>query len=497
MIGENPSRALSGGILVTVASLGRRAWPLAASASLGAILGGALLMLGARAPLAGLGGLLLVWVAATRAELLLLLLLAFGSGLVPAQFNLSISLGVANVYLTDLLLAPLLLVLVVGLARRDGPRWRSTPLDLPVILFLLAAVGGMLTATLYQGVPFQHTTHEAHFLLYYVTYFLVTNLVRKRDQLAVLLKGALVIALLVALSMVAQALGVVIPFSPSYALRTDLGVVRLFNSGENLVSVSLFLAACYAIITASRREATLLASACVPMAAAIVVGLSRNALIAGVASMAFGLVLLRSHRLARLVGPALLAIAGVIALAWLGGNAQDTLFGQYLTIYTERFARMFSGQVLTESDTLSFRFRELAYAWPRIEASPILGIGFSVAYRPAYHAWDTLTRYIHNAYLWLWLKAGLLSLVTFVWMAWRFLGQALRRWRSLPDELLKSVVLGGGLAFMSGMLSNLVAPSFVQDWGSVVYPLLLGAVECALLGFRSHTVPIASYEVMQ
>ena len=459
----------------------RAAWPLAAALLAGLFLGVLLLERGAVLPLAGIGAAALVWVTVSRAEAVLLLLLAFATSLIPGDLNLSVRLAVVNVYVTDLLFMPLLAVLLLRLLLRDGWRWRSTPLDLPLLLFLGATVSGMLTASLTRGVPLADTTYEAHFLLYYVAFFLVTNMVRRPEQLRRLVIGGFAIALLVALTIVVQGLGVAIPFVSASILRTDEGVIRMFHPGGSLLFHSLIVVTCYLLLAGAETRLLPIVSAGGLLAVALAMGLSRNTLIAAAVGLLVGVIILRGRHLSRLMVPGILLLAIIGAVLWLETNGQSSFLGRYLEAYGTRVSRMLSGDLLTDADTLNWRLREVEYAVPLVRENPVLGIGLSVPYRPPFYVTDPLTRYIHNSYLWLWLKTGLVGLVAFLWLSYRFLTRSLRLWQGNSSDLMQALVLGTGLAFLGDMLSNLVAPSFVQDWGSLVYPLLLGAVECALM----------------
>jgi O-antigen ligase len=125
--------------------------------------------------------------------------------------------------------------------------------------------------------------------------------------------------------------------------------------------------------------------------------------------------------------------------------------------------------------------KEIQFALPQLINNPILGLGFETPYRPAFYNGDPLISYIHVAYLYLWLKTGFLGLVAFVWFSILALLRGLRYWRMPKDNFLKAVALGTTLAFMSMMFSNLVAPSFTQQWSLAIFSLLLGVNEVIFL----------------
>ena len=182
------------------------AWQSGAALSVGILLGAASLAFGPIPVLMGLIGVLVVCLAFMAPEIVVLIMLAFVLELIPAQLNPSISLFVGHFFVTDLLLVMLLsIVLVRLLAEKTFHRVR-TPLDIPLLLFCGAAIVGVITAVRNHGVKFSDTTPEARVFLYYLIFFVVTNLIRTRSQLTRLINGILLIAVLVAGMMVIQAM---------------------------------------------------------------------------------------------------------------------------------------------------------------------------------------------------------------------------------------------------------------------------------------------------
>lgn len=140
---------------------------------------------------------------------------------------------------------------------------------------------------------------------------------------------------------------------------------------------------------------------------------------------------------------------------------------------------MFSSTILSPEETLAWRWKEIQYAWMQIVQNPIFGIGLKTPYRPAFYKGDQLTTYIHNAYLWIWLKTGLLGLVAFLWLSVRFLVRGFQHWRDSEDHFLRAVTLGFTLAYLALTISDLVAPSFVQGWSLAICAAIMGVNEVA------------------
>ena len=137
--------------------------------------------------------------------------------------------------------------------------------------------------------------------------------------------------------------------------------------------------------------------------------------------------------------------------------------------------------IFSPEETLDWRWREILYAWPTILQNPILGIGLHTPYRPPFFSSDKLTAYIHNAYIWLWLKTGILGLISFLWLSYRYLLRGLKFWKGVQDSFLGAAMLGFTLAYLAMMFSNLVAPILVQNWSIAMFGVILGINEVIIL----------------
>lgn len=445
----------------------------------GSAAGLAALAIGPARALAGALGVGAVVLAFTAPEFVILFFLALVCSVLPSHYNVYLRLAGRGVFLSDLVLLLLLTVAALRLVAEPDLRWLRTPLDAPLLLLLGAAVVGMATAVSARGASLSDTTYEARFLLYYVLFFPVTNLIRTRRQLTRLTWGILIMAGLVAVAITAQAI-----FGPSALLleasmlREEGGVFRVYHPGALLILVQLMVVVCGLALPGGSRY-RLVGTLMLPL---LLVGmllcLSRNSLAMVGISLAGLLLILPRPRASRLVwGIVVTLLLAAAAAALIVAAGQGDWLLRYLEAFRGRLWRVFSGALLTEEDTLLWRWRELGYAWARLVRSPLLGIGFAVPYREPFYGGDPLTTYVHNAYIWLWLKTGLPGLVAFLWLAVRFVARGLRHWRDVRDESLRALPLAFALAFLGLMASNLVAPIFVQDWSLAVFPLILGLNE--------------------
>ena len=131
------------------------------------------------------------------------------------------------------------------------------------------------------------------------------------------------------------------------------------------------------------------------------------------------------------------------------------------------------------------RWVEIQYALTHISQHPILGIGLYTPYRPPIFQGDTNTTYMHNAYVWIWLRTGLLGLISFLWVLFRYLVDGLQFGQEIKKHFFRSVALGFTIAYLAMAISNLVAPTFVQGLSLAIYGVILGVIELNCVNLRN------------
>ena len=224
----------------------------AAALLVGGLLGVAVVLAGPVPVLVGLLGLIVALSAFRFPEVLVLLVLALASQLVPSRFNFFVDLAVARFQLSDLLLLWLLFVTVLRTAMEKRFPFRSTPLDLPLALFYGAVLLGLATAAVGFGVNFNNATYEARTLAYYLVFFPITNLVRTRAQLLRLAVGTIAVGMLLATSMLLQSAIQPALLADDWTIEGP-GIVRNFHPGFSAVYVGVLMVAGY---MAMRRPGT-------------------------------------------------------------------------------------------------------------------------------------------------------------------------------------------------------------------------------------------------
>ena len=427
-----------------------------------------------------IAGVILLALAFIRPEIVILLILAFTLGLVPSRFNQYVNVGLGRLQLTDLMLLLMLGILVFRLVADKSFTFKKTPFDILLAIFTITIVIGAIVAVTNHGARFKDTTYDARILIGYLIFFPVVNLVRKKNQLDILIKGILVITLLVTASMIVQVvLGRSLSIMDPLYQQSEGGLIRFFHPGTYAIFPVLMILVCHLALEKNNKYRLASIFSIFLLCGGLVLTMNRNLLVSGAISLAILFVLLYGEELSQFGYNVLIMaviLTGVLLMFKITGS--DSPIMQYPTAFLSRIANMFSiSSLFSPTETLNWRVRETGYAWQYIKSSPLLGIGLLTPYRPAFFQGDPLTGYMHNAYLWFWLRTGLLGLLSFLGLSFLFLFRGFVSWRKISDRFLSSVVLGFLLAYLSMMISNFVAPSFIQSGSISIYAVMIAVCE--------------------
>jgi len=457
---------------------------LVASIAVGVALG---LLFAVAGPMVVFGGLATIAIgvlAFTSPEMVVLALLCFASGLIPDRYNQSVDLLVGHLQVSDLMLIWLLLVVVIRALGERSFQFTRTPIDKPVALFFGAYSVGVLTAVLGSDLSFSDATYEARTMIYYLALFPIVNLVNTKERLVRLSKGILTIGLLLAILMLIEtSLEAPALLGGGHSISRGSGSVRIYHPGYTTVYVALMGLLGRVALDDRQRSMHLNAVLALVLGSALFLTLGRNVLVSGALMIVFLATILRKPELTRLsqhfpiIALIVVMLASVITLA-----DKQTWFLAQSREYVDRLSRMFSSDILSTSETLAFRLEELKFAWRQIAGHPLLGIGLNNPYRPPFYPGEPqgLSLYVHNGYISILLKTGLLGLLPFIWFSLNCVRGTLQHWRDIEHPLLRGTALGFALAYLGMMISNLVAPSFVEPGSLVIFGIVLGINESIL-----------------
>ncbi len=446
---------------------------------------------------AGLG-LPCLWLVWRRPEIGLLGLVFLTSGFIPAN-TIDVRLPVGGLDARDLVfLAVGGLVLLRALLRHDlTVRWRWVGTALAVFWGLAGL--SALYALFFRNVEPQWVFSELRPLAYYGTFFLVALAIRRRNQIMALLIGLFVLADLTAATLVIQELfgrdnpvlaamtgGAWILFredDPSIGF----GGLRIIPPGHVLTYAVSIIAFCLLLSQDVRPlKRALLALQFIFLNAALVFTYSRAQWVASVIALALVALLLPSLSKVRLVRYGLaVTIALLIGYSLVGTEVQATVGDRpFVNAVAVRATSLLTPAETLESGSLQWRLFETDASMQSISQHPLLGVGLGGVYRDVtllrgeaaagYTGSLRFTRFVHNSYLYLAVKMGLLGLLAFGALALALLGSSWRRYAGEQDGQFKLATLGM-LASLVGFLPWCVTQShLLQTESTTVVGLLAG-----------------------
>ena len=209
---------------------------------------------------------------------------------------------------------------------------------------------------------------------------------------------------------------------------------------------------------------------------------SRRALLA----LAFATVfVLLVTRLSRVVVRTLVmapVVAGTIAVLALASVSSSSYVSRQASAFSDRVLTGVSDEARAQDQGIAFRALEDEYAERSVRGSPLVGLGLGAAYRPDVAGQpfvgedrDYGRTYVHNFYLWVAVKMGLLGLLTVALFLLRpvvAVARAAARSNRQEDQVLVAVAAG-----VLGLCAvNWVSPIFNEPATAIVLGCALGVL---------------------
>ena len=390
----------------------------------------------------------------------------------------------------------ILLGLIVAriISNREKYSFVRTALDWPVFLFILATTISLLNAKYFLGTYAEVTAFPIWRQLFgYMGFFAVTNLIRSRRQLLTLVGGLFVMATIVAGFMIAQeVVGTgtrIIPGQQSIMTASVLGqeyvasVARLALLPGALLVFMMFFPTLILHVTPGylkpRKWLTWIPVVFLPLAIAFTFDRNMWISIAVGASLFILIARLRSQRLVLLILILAIGAIGSISLFNVYFPRIDTV----VETISARFNTILTPDELLEDSSTQWRLIENEYAIPKFLENPILGIGPGSEYRRPLDQRgpeDSITHFIHNAYLWLLVDVGLVGFLPFLWFSVAFLLRGVYFYYRLEDPILRSIVIGLTISYVALMISSVATPRFIYPNGPPLIGVMLGINEVAI-----------------
>jgi len=453
------------------------------------------------------GGLILATLK--RPELGLLgILVATSSIVFEARLPL-IPIGIGSLHIPDVIL--LALLGLIGLRWLTEPDFEiiRTPLDVPLLAFYGVALLSTSIAILRSSVEFNIGLRGIRVVSYYLTFFVVTNLVREERQLVLLLRGLFLLATVVAAVMIAQFLvGEAVSLLPGRVETLSTqgtrygGIIRILPPGISLIQVG-FIATTAGLVLDKLKPVSLLRFLQWGLLGlALLLTFTRSYWVGAILALSL-IAYLAGGRDRRRVAGWSLAIAFLVTTILLATAGQpESPIPRLVRAASERLATLASAETLQgQQSTFRWRGLEYGYALPQIASHPLLGMGLGTRYRP----WDPRLdwqgpedsgfdgrAYIHNGHVWILVKSGLLGYLCLVWLSLTFLFRGFKYWRRMPSSQTRAVVLGFTVTYLGVLVVSVTSPNLMEWFWTPVIGLMMGLNEAVLrLAWISPEQPFA------
>ncbi len=197
------------------------------------------------------GGLVFLAITTTRPEIGLLSIVVLISSIVFEENLGLIPIGVGSLHIADVMFLFLVSIIIYQRMTREDFNLIKTPLDKWLLLFFATLAISAFIAMHFYGVDFNQVMRQARHLSYYLLFFIVTTLITSKKQIQFVIKGLFVIAVIVAVTMLAQAIvGESIQLMPGRVetARTfgrSYGATRILPPGQTLVFVMFITSVCF------------------------------------------------------------------------------------------------------------------------------------------------------------------------------------------------------------------------------------------------------------
>jgi O-antigen ligase len=461
-----------------------------------AIVGGVGLLLGAASlwfspllTLVVLAIVVLVFATLKRPEIALLGILIATSSVIFEDRLPLIPIGIGSLHISDVILLALLgLIVLRWLVENDFDIVR-TPLDLPLLIFFSIALISTSIAMLQSSVDFTSGVRAIRGVTYYLTFFIVTNLIREERQLRLLLRGLSILAIIVAFAMIFQFLGgeskLLIAGNIStleVSGKVFIGTTRIVPSGISLVLVSFItLTAMLCMGKYKIRDLFGLFQWILLGIALMLTFLRSYWVVIGVALFLLAY-LNEGQGRRRFISWGLVIVLLTMVILMIVFDRPDSQMANLVRGSFTRLSTLWSTKTLGE-DSLQWRFIENEYALEQIISHPLLGLGMGARYRPFDPRLDWLRmdwdarQFIHNGHLWVLLSTGILGYASLMLLSARFLIRGFRNWQCISDAHLRGIVLGFTLAYLGVLIAAFVNSTFSNWAWTPVIGIMMGVSE--------------------
>jgi hypothetical protein len=431
------------------------------------------------------GGAILLVFFSSKPKIGILAIVFIVSSIIFEEAMPLISIGLGSLHIADIFLLFLFCVIFFKLSTENKFKFVKTPLDLPLVLFYLAAIISAFIAVTVYDVKFNIVMRQFRYLTYYLIIFVVTTFIQEEKEIKFIIKGLFAISCVVGIAMVLQAiLGESVHIMPGRVEVTETfgniyASTRVLPPGQTLIFVMFITGVCSFVLMNKSLVKSGYFYLLLIIGVAVILTYNRSHWMAIAFSLSiFMLLISKEHKkrlIAWLVTMFILTVTIGCLFLGIGGKAKE-----FTVSVIDRGVSLFAKERLYYSSSLEWRKMENYHAIRNILNHPISGIGLGNNYRSRIASTDdklNLTGYIHNGYLWILMYMGFLGFTPFMWLCIAFLVRGFLNWRDIKDEFLRAVIIGFTLSYVGIMLSCLVNPTFVEWFSITIIGIMMGINE--------------------
>jgi O-antigen ligase len=451
-----------------------------------------------------LAAALFTYATLKRPEIALVGILIATSSIVFEEQLPLVFLGGVSFHIPDILLLGLLGLIAVRWLVKPEFKIVRTPLDRPLLIFYGVTLLSTFIAIFQSSVDVVDARRAMRVLSYYLTFFVVTNLVRELRQVNFLLNSFFLLATIVGAAMVVQFfLGNTVQLLPGRveSLGTQ-GVVyeditRIIPPGLSIVLVSFGALLSILVLEKTRPRRLLKFLQCGLLGIALLFTFLRSYWAALLIVFFLLGYIFRGYDRRRLIRWGLVAIFSAAMILLVTFSDQGSRAARLVGASMDRLSTLGrSGTFQGEDSSLSWRKIENRYALSAIASHPLIGLGMGATYRPRDPRLDQrgasspsfdFRGYIHSGHLWILLQSGLIGYLSLMWLSLAFLIRGFRYWRSIANDRMRGVVLGFSLVYLAVLIGELVNPTFMQGNWAPVIGSIMGINEVILRKVRQET----------
>jgi O-antigen ligase len=459
----------------------------------GLVLGAACLLISPQWTLLGIIGLIVVVAMLKRAEIGVLGILVYTASFIQEEQWPLVPIGVGSLHLSDLVLLSLLGIIVLRRLLEPDFKLARTPLDGPLLAFWAIAALATFLGVAHGTVETTNALRGIRFISYYLTFFVVTNLVRQERQIRLLRWGFLLIGTISAAAMAGQAvLGNAIPLLKGVRVETltvqgasYAGVTRIVIPGLSLIIVGFMVVTVTFALNRFRAGNVLGLLQWGLLTMGLILTFLRSYwAVMGAMLLLFFALTGRSERWRLVIAGIAAGLTGAVIVLAVLTNPESTA----ARFVSGAFDRLFTltDAATAQEDSLRWRYMENGYALRQIAAQPVFGLGLRARYRPFDPVWERYAsdedafdsrRHIHNGHLGMLVTTGLAGYLPLMGLSALFIVRGLQRWRSVLDPQLRGMVLAFTLAYLGVVIAAFANSTFMQWYWTPVIGTMMGMNE--------------------